>query len=505
MSGVYPERENRVEWGGQEKERDNVMKKKLLAVAVACALLIAVRYTRSAGETFNVKSGVDKSWQGIEVERDVLELSNTIKALIQDTGSEPGDDLPIFGVTPEVIELLISLMQKQKHLSDKKLDPFHVMLELTKHDIPNSQLKDVLYAANTQELPIIENALVLKMVEISEREATADTAERIGTYQTLVKKISGEHATFTEVIDAWYNILHSKRSEHAQEILQQPEKQLDQATKENYKNRIVNRMKEVIEKTNFEQLSNEQASNLTEQAPQFGSAIAKMYYLTHGEHLPNTLEFNYGFSIRELLRFGRLQQIRKNKRLGLQRRKINSLDGMELIPGIQNVEELYLNNNQLTSLQDMPQLPKLQFLFLDYNQLASLQHMPQNLPILYNLHLNNNQLTSLEGMPQNLPRLWDLTLNNNRLDNLQNIPPLPKLKELHLDDNQLTNLQGMPQNLPKLLFLYLRNNQLTSLEGLPQNLPNLRKLYLENNPAVNNPDEMAALRARFPNTIIITE
>jgi len=73
-----------------------------------------VRYTRSAGETFIVKSGIDKNWQGIEVERNVLELSNTIKALIQDTELKSGDDLVVFGVTPEAIELLISLMQKTK-------------------------------------------------------------------------------------------------------------------------------------------------------------------------------------------------------------------------------------------------------------------------------------------------------------------------------------------------------------------------------------------------------
>jgi len=60
-------------------------------------------------------------------------------------------------------------------------------------------------------------------------------------------------------------------------------------------------------------------------------------------------------------------------------------------------------------------------------------------------------------------------------------------------------------DLPNLTTLPLNDNQLTSLESMPQNLPKLKILHLQNNPIVNNPEEMAALKERFPNAIIIAE
>jgi len=177
------------------------------------------------------------------------------------------------------------------------------MLELTKHNIPHAQLKDILFAANTQELPIIENALVLSMVEIAEREATADTAEIIGTYQTLINKIFEEHSTLRVVIDAWYSILHSRLPEKSQKMLSrkkrgavilekgvikkeresglkllvklEKEEKEKKKERENYKNAVLSRVKEIITETNVGQLTNEQATTLLGQFPQFGPAIAK--------------------------------------------------------------------------------------------------------------------------------------------------------------------------------------------------------------------------------------
>ena len=111
-----------------------------------------------------------------------------------------------------------------------------------------------------------------------------------------------------------------------------------------------------------------------------------------------------------------------------------------------NLEELYCNNNQLTTLPTLPQ--NLKKVFCSNNQLTTLPTLPQKLKKVF---CSNNKLTSLPTLPQNLA-------------------------ELYCYNNQLTSLPTLPPNLAE---LYCSNNQLTLLPTLP---PNLAELYCYNNP-----------------------
>jgi Leucine-rich repeat (LRR) protein len=126
--------------------------------------------------------------------------------------------------------------------------------------------------------------------------------------------------------------------------------------------------------------------------------------------------------------------------LNLSNKSLKNLGGIANIPGIETVQFLYLNSNQLKSLQGMPvELPALEMLYLYGNQLKSLQGMPEELLALRVLYLGGNELESLQGMPAELPAL----------------------RQLYLDHNQLVSLQGMSKYLPALRELYLNSNQLS--------------------------------------------
>ena len=90
---------------------------------------------------------------------------------------------------------------------------------------------------------------------------------------------------------------------------------------------------------------------------------------------------------------------------------------------------------------------------------------------LEELYCNNNQLTTLPTLPPNLKKVF---CYNNKLTLLPNLPP--NLKKVFCSNNQLTLLPTLPQNLEE---LYCSNNQLTLLPTLP---PNLAELYCYNNP-----------------------
>jgi len=186
-----------------------------------------------------------------------------------------------------------------------------------------------------------------------------------------------------------------------------------------------------------------------------------------------------GVSIRELLESGRLPEIEvKNERktLDLSNRRINSLDGLQEIPGIKTVEALDLSNNKLQSL--------LEGVFAGLNELQELS-------------LSGNNLESLpEGVFAGLNRLWRLYLNNNQLRELPErvFAGLDQLQRLYLNNNQLRELpERVFAGLDQLMSLSLYNNQLQSLpEGVFAGLNQLQDLDLHYNQLRELPERVFA-------------
>ena len=106
--------------------------------------------------------------------------------------------------------------------------------------------------------------------------------------------------------------------------------------------------------------------------------LAKYCYLVSGKNLPGVDENSYGFSIPELMEYGRFDrkiEIKYGENiLNLSKLRLNSLDGLNAISDIQTVRELYLSYNKLSSLPAglFNGLSNLQRLYLFSNELTSL-------------------------------------------------------------------------------------------------------------------------------------
>lgn len=137
----------------------------------------------------------------------------------------------------------------------------------------------------------------------------------------------------------------------------------------------------------------------------------------------------------------------------IENENISSLEGLQ---SFINIEDLLLDNDQLTDL-DVTQLPNLNYLLCKRNQLTSLD-VTQN-PNLEYLFFDFNQVTGID-LTQN-SNLRVLTSWDNQLISL-NLTQNPDLFTLDCRDNQIDNL-NLSQN-PNLVFMLGSNNQLNALD-----------------------------------------
>lgn len=161
------------------------------------------------------------------------------------------------------------------------------------------------------------------------------------------------------------------------------------------------------------------------------------------------------------------------------------------MPQIENNSLNISNTNitDLTGLQDIPTIDQIRTLVVSYAQLQTIPKGIFNgfLNNLQNLYLNNNPLQTLpDDIFNNLDALSWLNLNGNQLTSLSTgtFNGLHNLQHLDLNFNPLETLPaGVFNDLNSLEELSLRDNQLTSLPtGIFDNLHNLRRLALTGNP-----------------------
>lgn len=149
--------------------------------------------------------------------------------------------------------------------------------------------------------------------------------------------------------------------------------------------------------------------------------IAKLYYLITGNDFLGVDRAKIGFSVRDYLDYKPdIIQARKTPNdLDLSSLRLQDLDGLQNIAGLNNLQEPSLRNNQLTQLPAgiFQGLNNLQFLSLEDNQLTQLPAgLFQGLNNLRELNLRNNQLAQLPaGLFQGLNNLQRLYLENIQL------------------------------------------------------------------------------------------
>jgi hypothetical protein len=124
---------------------------------------------------------------------------------------------------------------------------------------------------------------------------------------------------------------------------------------------------------------------------------------------------------------------------------LTSLEGFKTLPGTDQIENLYFQNNQLTIID---------------------KDAFNNLPGLRNLYFTNNQLKTIDKDTfKNLAKLRILIFNNNQLTGIHKntFYYLTELKELSLADNKFTTIdKDIFKRLLKLeYFSLLQGNQIS--------------------------------------------
>ncbi|MCA9333803.1 leucine-rich repeat domain-containing protein [Candidatus Saccharibacteria bacterium] len=165
-----------------------------------------------------------------------------------------------------------------------------------------------------------------------------------------------------------------------------------------------------------------------------------------------------------------------------------------LIGQLQNLQRLYLDNNQLSTLPEiLSNLKNLQRLYLNNNQLDIVPKAIEHLHNLQDLSIVGNQLKTLPETFDKLQNLRRLYIDSNQLRTMPKaITSLRNLDILSLTNNQLQIIPETIVQLESLQSLYLDNNQLRTLPHSIAHMQKLQELSLANNPLENPPSEIIA-------------
>lgn len=188
--------------------------------------------------------------------------------------------------------------------------------------------------------------------------------------------------------------------------------------------------------------------------------VAKYYFLISGTKLKDVSENSYACSILDWFSYKPELFSFHHRKLNLDNRNINDLEGIDTIPSIESVEELYLNNNQITQIPSgFLHLNNLKVLGLAKNQIAAI---PQDISLLKNLYALYLSYNKIIHIPDSF---FDLS----------------KLKLLYLDHNQITEISDRISQLQNLVNLDLSNNQIRRVPAVISQLLNLESLNLSYN------------------------
>jgi len=180
----------------------------------------------------------------------------------------------------------------------------------------------------------------------------------------------------------------------------------------------------------------------------------------------------------------------------------NNLSWHPYLPGLSNLTDLYLYDNQISSIEsgDLSGLYNLNSLHLQTNQITSIESGDfMGLSALTTLWLSLNQISSIE--PDTFIELSNLTrigLNNNLITSIESgdFNWLSSLTELSLQENQISSIDPNTfAGLSNLDYLNILSNQITSLESGDFNwLGTLTTLWLSLNQISSiDPDTFAGL------------
>lgn len=132
----------------------------------------------------------------------------------------------------------------------------------------------------------------------------------------------------------------------------------------------------------------------------------------------------------------------------------NTIRNLDVISGMNNLQELYMQHNAVTSLEALSGAYTLEKLNVSFNSLNTLAPLATCTRLNW-LDASNNMFTSVTGIAA-LPLLTSLSLNYNQLTDISELGACVQMKELSINNNSITDINclGSMMNLEVFDFSY---------------------------------------------------
>ncbi|OJJ18455.1 hypothetical protein BKI52_22840 [marine bacterium AO1-C] len=159
------------------------------------------------------------------------------------------------------------------------------------------------------------------------------------------------------------------------------------------------------------------------------------------------------------------------------------IDGGGLISDItalaklSQLQQLHLNDNQVTDIRSLSKLRHLHYLDLNDNKVEDLQALAQCSQLQF-LDLSVNHVQEVTPLAK-LTHLWFLDVGRNQIEDITALSGLTRLQELDLGKNQIEDITPLA-HLTQLVHLRLSQNQIKDVHTLAK-LKALKWLQLSNN------------------------
>lgn len=159
----------------------------------------------------------------------------------------------------------------------------------------------------------------------------------------------------------------------------------------------------------------------------------------------------------------------------------NCSENIEVLKGLEKVEELYVFESKFSSLDFLNENQNLQNLSIKRCGLEDISEI-RNLKNLKILNFRGNEITDISPLKE-LTKLEQLTLWDNKLTDISPLSFLKNLYFLDLEDNNISDIYAISE-LKKISSLYLTSNNIAHIHALI-NIEKLRNLYVGYNPIVD--------------------
>lgn len=147
----------------------------------------------------------------------------------------------------------------------------------------------------------------------------------------------------------------------------------------------------------------------------------------------------------------------------------NNISNINVVSNWTNLVDMSFANNKIENLPDLSKLVNLEKANLSNNKIKSIENISGN---MQELSIDNNEISSLSGV-QNILGLKILSISNNQITSLRELEGLDGLENLNINKNQINDVSSLAK-CSNLQYLYMDNNYITNFEDL-KNLSNLEK------------------------------